>query len=270
MKISVIIPTAGNDPLRNRNFTQCIESIKTQKFTDYEVIVVEQSLDGKFYKNTPTNTFSWIGINDPLNRGFNLSWCRNVGSKIAKGEILILMDADMCFESDYFEAVSNMHPKFAGGANLYHWFWVEEATSRFLPSRDFNYAYTYGPGEPKSPIFRFEPFTKGCGYGAVLVFDRKWYWEEFGGYQEDFHKYGYEDKAAVEVIKHALGISKDEDIPKIPYPLIHLSHYNKDVRNMSVNESLFYKVRELDKDELIRRAKEANLGDPSMPKSILY
>ena len=50
MKLSIIIPTGGSDHLRNRNFNECLSAIKSQRFTDYEVIVVEQSLDGNFYK----------------------------------------------------------------------------------------------------------------------------------------------------------------------------------------------------------------------------
>ena len=52
MRISVIMPTGGNDPQRNRNFNECLQCIKNQTFTDYEVIVVEQTLDGNFYKKS--------------------------------------------------------------------------------------------------------------------------------------------------------------------------------------------------------------------------
>jgi glycosyltransferase involved in cell wall biosynthesis len=50
MKLSIILPTGGNDHLRNRNFNECLTCIKNQTFVDYEVIVVEQSLDNNFYK----------------------------------------------------------------------------------------------------------------------------------------------------------------------------------------------------------------------------
>jgi glycosyltransferase involved in cell wall biosynthesis len=44
-----------------------------------------------------------------MNRGFNLSWCRNVGAKHARGEKIILMDSDMCFESEYLDQVAKKH-----------------------------------------------------------------------------------------------------------------------------------------------------------------
>jgi len=49
-KISVIIPYAGNDSLRDRNLRHCLNSIAAQNYLDYEVILVEQNNDGNFYK----------------------------------------------------------------------------------------------------------------------------------------------------------------------------------------------------------------------------
>jgi len=269
-KISVIIPVAGNDSLRQRNFIHCIKSIENQNYKDYEVIIVEQSLDGSFYKESiKSEGYQWIGIKDPYNRGFNLSWCRNVGAKIASGEKIVLMDADMVFQENYFTEISNTNFLFAGGANLYHWIYQEPITQIFLAGRNFPAIYNYGNGGPKDPVFRFETFTRGCGYGAVLVFERKWYWEEFGGYPEDFFRYGWEDKAAVEIIKSILGIDKDTDLPKINYPIIHLSHFNKDGINMGVNERLFERARNTDKKELVKRSLSLGLGDPNRPQNVL-
>lgn len=269
-KISVIVPIGGNDALRGRNFMQCVRCIQEQKFTDYEVIIVEQSIDGSFYREwLKQKGFRWIGIKDPYNRGFNLSWCRNVGARLAEGEKIILMDADMVFEENYFQAVANDNSKFAGGSNAYHWIFQESATHLYDKYRNFEQIYTYGAGGPKDPIFRFEPFTRGCGYGAVLVFDRKWYWEEFGGYPEDFFKYGWEDKAAIEIIKDLLSITEDTDLPKINYPIIHLSHFAKDGTNMAINEGLYNKTRVMDKSLIVSMAKKLNLGNPEKPQNVI-
>ena len=269
-KISVIIPVAGNDPLRTRNFKHCIQCINNQTFKDYETIIVEQTIDTHFYKEFIMATgMKWVGLTDPYNRGFNLSWCRNVGAKIAAGEKIILMDADMVFEENYFQAVADDTSMFAGGSNSYHWIFQEQPTQLFDAHRNFAEIYNYGNGGPKDPVFRFEPFTKGCGYGAVLVFDRKWYWDEFGGYPEDFFKYGWEDKAAIEIIKDILNIEKDQDLSKINYPIIHLSHFAKDGRNMSINENLYYKTKNMDKKSIIKRSKELGLGNIDRPQNVL-
>jgi len=269
-KLSIIVPVAGGDGFRQRNFTQCLKSIEDQTYKDYEVIIVEQTLDGAFYKEyVKSKGMRWVGIKDPYSRGFNLSWCRNVGARIAEGEKIILMDADMVFQENYFTEVANSNYPFAGGSNLYHWIFHESATQVFLAGRNFNQLYTYGGGSHRDPVFRFETFTKGCGYGAVLIFDKKWYWEEFGGYPEDFFRYGWEDKAAIEIIKHALKVENDTDLPKINYPIIHLSHYAKDGLNMRVNEDLYYKIKNMDKQQIIDKSKSLELGNINRPQNVL-
>ena len=268
-KLSIIIPVAGNDQLRNRNFEQCIKCILNQNFLDYEVIIVEQSLDNNYYKSAiEKKGFKWIGIKDPHNRGFNLSWCRNVGAKNANGEKLVLMDADMVFESEYFNRIIENKEMFAGGASKYHWISQESITEGFVKTKDFNWIYNYGLGRPKDYIFRFEPFSNGCGYGAILIFNREWYWNIFGGYPEDFFRYGWEDKAAVEIIKGLLNISEDKDLSKIDYEVIHLSHFSKDSKNMKKNEEIYKKIKMLDKKDLSKKIKLMNLGEIDSPKII--
>ena len=96
-KLSVIIPFAGNDPERTRNLEECLEAIFSQNYKNYEVILVEQTLNGAFYQHDRGGRIKHITISDPQNRGFNLSWCRNVGAKEATGDTLILMDSDFVF-----------------------------------------------------------------------------------------------------------------------------------------------------------------------------
>jgi glycosyltransferase involved in cell wall biosynthesis len=265
MRISVILPTGGNDGLRSRNFNECLRCIKDQTFKDYEVIVVEQSLDGNFYKSG-SEFYKHIGIKDPLNRGFNLSWCRNVGAKEAQGDLIVLMDSDFVFEKDYFQKINEFQGSFAAGAETYYWCNTEAPTSVWLRNRDFNYFRTQGNG-PRDPVFKFRSMTRGCGYGAILVYNRNWFWETFGGYNENFFKYGWEDKAATETIKFLLGRT-DETMDRIPYEAAHLSHFAKDVRNMRTNENLFNQFTSLNQTTLVERIKGAQVGKKSTPSLI--
>ena len=50
-KISIVIPTGGNDSERRRNLEECLLCIEKQTVKPLEVIIVEQSLDGKFYND---------------------------------------------------------------------------------------------------------------------------------------------------------------------------------------------------------------------------
>jgi glycosyltransferase involved in cell wall biosynthesis len=268
-RISVIIPCAGNNELRNRNFSHCVKSILDQNFKDYEVIVVEQSLDGLFYKEGIKDIgFKWIGIHDIKGRGFNLSWCRNVGAREAVGEKLVLMDSDMSFESGYFDAISLDENVFSGGAETYHWIWDENVTKIFGVNRDFSFVYNYGTGGPRDSVFRFTPFTKGCGYGAILVYQREWYWNSLGGYIEDFFRYGWEDKTAVEMIRRILRVDDVSTLPKINYQVVHLSHHNKDFENINTNELLFRRVERENNDSLVDLLKSKSVGNSSAPTLI--
>lgn len=267
MRLSIILPTAGNDPERNRNFNECLKCISEQSFKDFELIVVEQSLDRRFYKNSSNIIpYHHIGITDPDNRGFNLSWCRNVGAKEASGDIIVLMDSDFVFESDYFLKISEFEGSFSAGAETYYWCNTEFPTKEWMRTRDFNVFRKKGAG-PKDEVFKFKSMTNGCGYGAILVYNRNWYWDVFGGYNENFFRYGWEDKAATETIKFLLN-KNDNTMDRIEYEAAHLSHRSKDIRNMDINEKLFYKFSSMDQTELIKKIKEANVGKKSHPSTI--
>ena len=267
MRISVIIPTGGNDPQRNRNFGECLKCIKDQTFTDYEVIVVEQSLDGNFYKSSNhILDYEHIGIIDPQNRGFNLSWCRNVGARKSIGDIIILMDSDFVFEKDYFDVISKFEGDFAAGAETYYWCNTEEPTSEWLRTKDFNVFRDRGAG-PRDPVFKFRSMSRGCGYGAILVYNRDFFWNVMGGYNENFFRYGWEDKATTEMIKVLLN-RDDESMDRIPYEAAHLSHRGKDVRNLNINESLFNRFTNMNQYSLSTILKESEMGKINSPTII--
>jgi glycosyltransferase involved in cell wall biosynthesis len=265
MKLSIVLATGGNDIGRERNFRECLKCINEQSFSDYEIIVVEQTLDGSFYKGN-NSQYKHIPIKDPQNRGFNLSWCRNVGAKESQGEIIVLMDSDFVFEKDYFKTISEFKGEFAAGAETYYWCNMEGPSSHWISHRDFNHFRNIGNG-PKDSVFKFRSMTRGCGFGAILVYNRDWFWNVFGGYNENFFRYGWEDKAATETIKFLLN-RNDETMSRIPYEAAHLSHGAKDGRNMNINEKLFYQFTKMDQNELVSKIKNVGVGKKNSPSII--
>ena len=270
MRLSIILPTAGNDHLRNRNFNECLKCINEQSFRDFEVIVVEQALDrNNYYKSSnPLLSYKHIPIKDPENRGFNLSWCRNVGAREAIGEIIVLMDSDFVFEKDYFKTISEFNGEFAAGAETYYWSNLEGPTSDFLRTKNFDVFRKKGGG-PRDEVFKFRSMSMGCGYGAILVYNKNWFWEVFGGYNENFFRYGWEDKAATETIKSLLS-RNDETMLRIPYEAAHLNHRGKDVKNMNINEMLFNRFSKMDQNHLVSLIKNVGVGKRSIPSLINY
>ena len=178
----------------------------------------------------------------------------------------LILDSDFVFGKDYFNTISELKGNFAAGAETYYWCNMEGPTSHWMNNRDFNYFRNNG-GEPRSPIFKFRSMTRGCGFGAILVYNREWYWNVFGGYNENFFRYGWEDKAATETIKFLLNRT-DETMDRIPYEAAHLSHFGKDGRNLNINEKLFYHFTAMNQRDLSNKIKKASVGKTDEPTLI--
>ena len=176
------------------------------------------------------------------------------------------MDSDFVFENNYFQVISEFKGEFAAGAETYYWCNAEDPTSDGLRNKDFNSFRKKGAG-PRDPVFKFRSMSRGCGYGAILVYNKEWFWDTMGGYNENFFRYGWEDNATTEMIKSLLS-RDDESMLRIQYEAAHLNHRSKDVRNININESLFNKFTSMDQFELSNRIKEANVGKRSGPTTI--
>ena len=95
---SIIIPVYNYEKL----IKKCLLSILKQKFSDYEIIIIndcsrDRSLEicKKYKKKYPLIKI----INNKINKG--VSFSRNLGIKFSTGKYIILLDAD-----DYLESSS--------------------------------------------------------------------------------------------------------------------------------------------------------------------
>lgn len=97
MKISVIMPVYNEE----KDILGCLVSLKEQTYNDFEIVIVDDgSTDNtkkivenfkKHYKN--------VSLIEGKHKGPGFS--RNLGVKLAIGEILVFVDADMTFDKDY-------------------------------------------------------------------------------------------------------------------------------------------------------------------------
>lgn len=234
--ISIIIPIQRNNEIRDKNFELCLESVNNQSYEDNELIVVEQEYNGKaYYDDDFCNQH--IVINDKKERGFNLSWCRNVGAKVAHGDIILLMDSDLIISKDYLEKVSQMQDDFASGSNQY------KMTSKQNTELYYQYKHTH---VFNLDTLRFTGYSKkrNMGYGLILIF-KKEFWDRFGGFSENFFNYGYEDREASNRILSLL--DKDEDnIERIDSPVYHLHHNGRNMDNNKINRKIYEKLINVD------------------------
>lgn len=141
MKISVIIPTYNEE----ENIGECLDSLSTQTYKDYEVIVID---DGSTDKTLSIINSKKVKVYSQEHLGAGSA--RNLGSKHAKGEILVFVDADMIVSQNYIEEISipiiNYSSKGTFTTNevvlnydniwakLYNWEYVKEKTKFRIPS----------------------------------------------------------------------------------------------------------------------------------------
>ena len=110
IKLSVIIPFTGHDPLREAALNNLMHVLMNQDLIEmeasgekaiiHEIIFVEQ----KTRINYPVHSFDKDFVTHIYIEGFfdfNKSWCMNVASRQAKGKHLLFFDADMLVGVNY-------------------------------------------------------------------------------------------------------------------------------------------------------------------------
>jgi glycosyltransferase involved in cell wall biosynthesis len=99
MKLSVVIPTRGDQNMKNS-----IECLQRQTLKDFEVIfVVDRIVTRDEERGTRGNIRYITNTNSDFVPQKNASYNRNFGINQAKGEYIQLMDDDERLEDDYLE-----------------------------------------------------------------------------------------------------------------------------------------------------------------------
>ena len=104
MKVSIIIPTFS----ASLTLKECLASIFSSSFNDYEVIVVSDNSTDDSVKIA--SEFNTNIIELPENKGPGNA--RNEGAKIAQGDILLFIDSDVIINKD---SLSLIIDKFTSG-----------------------------------------------------------------------------------------------------------------------------------------------------------
>lgn len=101
MKISVIVPVYNAE----KYLKKCIESVRKQKYTNWELILVNDgSTDGSIdIINQAIHTDTRIKKIDQQNQGPGNA--RNNGIEIATGDFVVFLDSDDFLSEDYFEFI---------------------------------------------------------------------------------------------------------------------------------------------------------------------
>ncbi len=95
--ISIIIPVFNEE----KDIALCLESLRAQTYKNTEIIVVDDNSSDSTVKIA--NEFNITLLKQPhLGPGP----ARNLGAKIAKGTILVFVDADMTFEKEFIDRLT--------------------------------------------------------------------------------------------------------------------------------------------------------------------
>lgn len=258
--ISVIIPTAGNNPERIINLQETLQCLRNQSYSDWELIIVEQSLDGNFY-NDQIPCDQYIPIQDPENRGFNLGWVNNVGAGVAKGNRLVIMNGDIVFADGLLESVANFKGAPFFIASTYTIWTTRKQKEEFLKSRDLT-ALLDISDVPESP------FLDIWATNLAIAYDRDWYLNTFGGYLENFFRWGWEEIEAVNRILNILEIRNSELEQIKGTGIAHLFHTNRDQRSHMKNRKIFTVFRCQDPKVICTALQAKGVGNPKLPNPI--
>ncbi len=106
-EISVIIPTYNEE----KYIGNTLESIRNQKFTDYEIIVADGNSTDKTREIAKSFADKIVKTNIRTTAAG-----RNTGAEVAEGKYLVFVDADTILPEDYLEKVFQIFQegKFAG------------------------------------------------------------------------------------------------------------------------------------------------------------
>jgi cellulose synthase/poly-beta-1,6-N-acetylglucosamine synthase-like glycosyltransferase len=102
MKYSVILPTFG----RPDEVTNFLESMTTQKFKDFEVVIADGSLNEVLHPVIDKYK-ALVNIQYYHERGLGASESRNLGCEKSKGDYVVFIDSDCIVPADYFNKIDN-------------------------------------------------------------------------------------------------------------------------------------------------------------------
>jgi len=219
----------GNCLYRKRGFIAVLEAIRRQSFSDYEVIVVEQYLREIFWDNVVGGTIAkYIPVKDDSSVFFCLPWCRNVGARAASGNVLVLLDADVVFGDDYFcRVVDSFDP---GVGHMVGWsrciYLNEQGSLEYLSGS----VYRTNQAPQLIQIEAQVGFHNREGCGGVIIFDKGFYFNVLGGYNENYFRWGREDKDAMYRARALTG-----KFNFLEYDILHLYHPVKRKRRPGID-----------------------------------
>ena len=251
--ISFIVAISGTSPRRSKNFYEMLDCLQGQVGIGYEIVIVELVTDGIRYWDWVAGniTAQYKAIYDDT---FSLSWCYNVGARIAKGNILVFMGADIMCREGYVEEIQR---QFQGNFSCG---WNESKYFGELGTRHYYDHHRPMEGWQEEDGAKFAMPNKGSGWGMATIFRKDFFWH-IGGFNENYQEWGAEDQ---EIQRRAIAIDKTNE--ELDYTLYHLYHTERQKHYEHKDE--IYRATAPYPKQISKRLVDAGLGDPLVRKLI--
>lgn len=223
--LSIVIPILGMRPDRAAAFRLALECTKRQTFRDFELIVVEQYVEEQpLWKGEVTPLCDqYIAITEdtlPEWGRFSLSWCKNVGARAAKYDIVVILDGDMVYGDDYYQRIVDAFDPTTGYLMGYNW--ISWLTPRGVQAYESD-GYKLKWEKDQTHKTTVSGWTGNGGGGGSIIFDKYYLFDVIGGYSENYYGWGKEDKDLLFRAHRMLAMTGDK-VFQLPYTLLHLFH----------------------------------------------
>jgi hypothetical protein len=219
--LSVIIPISGRNPEREFNLRTVIP-YPARQAEEHQLIIVEQYSDVPLWRDELGKHGDYIAIKGDI---LCKSWMRNVGARAAKGDVFMFLDGDVLYSDDYYTRVME---RLGGLPYLIGWSVGHDlshlATAKVMPGKGYSDDYPVSLSKTRHSVFTDT-------LGRSIIFQRDFF-ESIGGYHENYHGYGKEQKDIVYRAKAASGL-----LERLDYTLLHLWHEDRPRSNAEVWEA---------------------------------
>lgn len=173
-KVSVIIPTYN----RNQVLINTINSVLSQKFSSFELLVVDQSKKHNkktrdFLENLKNKRYKYFKISPP-----SLPAARNFGLKKSRGDIVIYIDDDVILDPGFIKAHHDSYTKKKAVAVAGR---IKEKNKPVSDKLLFFRKTSFGAGNFNYPHFAYAETAQGCNmsYKKSLL-------KKIGGFDTNF------------------------------------------------------------------------------------
>lgn len=249
----MIVAVMGKRPDRAPLFRETLGCIQRQTFKDYELIVVEQYVDDPLWESEVSKLASrYVPIKGTP---FCNAWCKNVGARLAGGSTLLILDGDLVFGENYLQFVMERFEsaeKYSAGASRVMFLSRSAA-------REYRSAHVYRNDWGRERLQWDLPIgiVRGTTTGP-LVFDRDYFLNCVGGYNENYELWAAEDR---DVLVRAVALMGDSEPRTMEYVVLHLWHGLREKMSRREVRCMFEHTVQ-DPLGVSKRLVEVGTGDP--------